>query len=878
MNEQVSLSYLLAHLDVASASFERPLALALLLLVPLFFLIGARLPWRRARVLRATAFVLLVLALAGLRLSALLPESRLSLIAAVDMSDSIDADGRAWAQRYVQSLAASLPPGDALGVIQFAADAAVLQAPAPASQLKWTSLPVLSTSTNLATAIDASLALFPPDTERRLVLVTDGNETRGNSLSKIPSARFAGVAIFAAVPPRAGGPDVAVDKVAVPPVVTQGSVFPVRVVVRNDAGQRAATLELSVDGESVGTETIELRPGLNAAEIPYQLRAAGSQRLRARVTAAGDTIAGNNFRDAAITVSGKAQVLLVTPRRHSALAQALRRKALDVVSIGPGELPASPQALLGYHAVIFDGVTAKSFGKRSLDVIESYVRDFGGGFIMVGGERSFGDADFKGTALERVLPVTLEPRKPPQREREPLALFLMIDRSKSMGYHFRNRFELSENQSKLVYAKRAALGVVRQLRDSDRIGLVVFDSLAFEIAPLRPLRDNRIVLERDIPRLQMGGGTDFYDGLQTALRQLSASRATNAHVILMTDGNTNRPASEHDELIAALAKAKITVTTIRIGDDQEDVSLLKKISQHTGGSFYQVDDAQALPELLLKDSTRQVLQTPQGEQVFVPRVDAPSQLLRGIASDEIPLLSGYAYARAQPNADVLVHVAGADKKDPVLATWQYGLGRVVAFTADFQDDAEAWVGWSGFGKLGSQAVHWAAPAHTPNDFAVQALRHVDSIEMRVDGFADLGSSVLSARLVGGAHPIDVPLVPVSARRFIATLPKLPGGRYNLALSVRQAGGSVRQRTQSITIPAADDASQEEFERLHPNLPLLQRLTTESGGAVDAPIRTITGRQPGTRRVDHRLDWWLLPLAMLLFLADIAQRRFAQHTG
>ena len=873
MNEQVSLSYLLAHLDVARASFERPLALVLLLLLPLFFVIGARRPWRRARALRATAFALLVLALAGLRLSVLLPERRLSVVAAVDMSDSIDADGRAWAERYVHSLAAALPPGDELGVVQFGAGASVLQAPAPPSQLRWTNLPVPSTATNLETAIDTSLALFPPETERRLVLVTDGNETRGNSLNTIASARFAHVSIYAALPPHAGGPDVAVDKVAVPPVVTQGSVFPVRVVVRNDAGQRDATLELSVDGESVGTEKIELQPGLNAAEIPYRLRSAGSRRLRARVTAAGDTIAGNNFRDVAITVSGKPRVLVVSARHHSALALVLRRKGLDVVSIGPGELPASPQDLLSYHAVLFDAVTAKSFGRQSFDVIERYVRDFGGGFIMVGGERSFGDADFKGTAVERVLPVTLEPRKPPQREREPLALFLLIDRSKSMAYHFQNRFELSENQSKLVYAKRAALSVVRQLRESDRIGVVAFDSLAFEIAPLRPLRDNRVILERDLPRVQVGGGTDFYDALLMAIRQLSASRATNAHIVLMTDGNTNRPVSEHDELIAALAKAKISVTTIRIGDDQEDVSLLKKISQRTGGTFYQVLNAGTLPELLLKDTTRQVMQTPQGEQVFVPRLDTTSQLLRGIASEEIPLLSGYAYSRAQPSADVLLHVATVDKKDPLLATWQYGLGHVVAFTADFQDDAETWVGWDGFGKLWSQIVNWAAPAHTPSDFAVQARRNLDAVELSVEGFADLGSSVLSARLVDGARPMDVPLVPVSARRFTATLPKLSGGRYTLALSVRQTDGSVRQRTQSISIPAVDDASQEEFERLQPNLPLLQRLSAETGGAVDAPIRTIAGRPPATRRVDHHLDWWLVPLAMLLFLADVAQRRF-----
>jgi len=873
VNDELSLSYLSSHLDVASASFARPSALLLLLLTPLFFYVGRQASARVPAALRAAAFISVVLALAGFRLSALLPESRLALVAAVDLSDSIDAEGRQWAERYVRNLAGALPPGDELGVVQFAGDAVVLQAPAPASKLRWTELPLHGGATNLAAAIDTSLALFPPDSERRLVLVTDGNETRGQSLGKVPAARFAGVTMFAAVPPRATGPDVAIDKLVVPPVVTQGGVFPVRVVVRNDGTKRLAALSLLVDGESRGEESIELDPGINAVEIPYRLLTAGAHRLRAQVTTAGDTIEGNNYRDTTITVSGRPRILMVTAARQPALATVLRRKQFEVTIVSPDELPSSTQGLLAYHAVVFHGVTAKAFGSHSLDVIESYVRDYGGGFLMVGSDASFGDIGFKRTALERLLPVTLEPRKPPKREREPLALFLLIDRSKSMGYHFRNRFEFSELHSKLVYAKRAALSVVRQLRESDQLGVVAFDSLAFEIAPLRPLRDNRVILERDIPRIQVGGGTDFYDGLHAALRQLSASRTTNGHVILMTDGNTNRPASEHDEVVAGLARAKISVTTIRIGDDQEELTLLKKISQRTGGAFYPIVNAEALPELLLKDTQQQTLQTPQGEESFVPRADPAAPALRGLRPEEIPSLSGYAFARLRPNADLVLHVAVAERKDPLLATWQYGLGRVVAFTADLREDAETWAAWDGFGKLWSQVAHWAAPGNTPGDYAVHTHRHVDGVDLTLEGFSDLEGGVLSARLAQGAQVTEVPLVPVAARRFSARLPKLAGGRYTLSLSTRLADGSVRQRTQTLILPEAEDASQEELERLQPNLPLLQRLTAETGGAVNASVRAITGRTQGTRRVDYRLDAWLIPLAMLLFLAGIAHRRF-----
>ncbi len=65
---------------------------------------------------------------------------------------------------------------------------------------------------------------------------------------------------------------------------------------------------------------------------------------------------------------------------------------------------------------------------------------------------------------------------------------------------------------------------------------------------------------------------------------------------------------------------------------------------------------------------------------------------------------------------------------------------------------------------------------------------------------------------------------------------------------------------------------EEFEADQPNLALLNELTSGTGGAVDAPIRTVVGRKPGTRRLDHPLDWLLIPAAMVLFLADVGLRR------
>ena len=76
-----------------------------------------------------------------------------------------------------------------------------------------------------------------------------------------------------------------------------------------------------------------------------------------------------------------------------------------------------------------------------------------------------------------------------------------------------------------------------------------------------------------------------------------------------------------------------------------------------------------------------------------------------------------------------------------------------------------------------------------------------------------------------------------------------------------------QRTQVVTVPATDDTADAEFRRSEPDLALLGRLTSATGGALNASPDTLVEREPGTRAATHPLTRALVPLAMLLFLAD-----------
>jgi uncharacterized membrane protein len=830
---------------------------------------------RLAAALRTAALGVLALGLGGFALTATLPADRATVIVAVDQSESIDAEGRAWSHRFINQLAAALPPGDELGVVTFAGDVRVLRAPSKPRPLDDLNLPLVRTASDLGQGLDTALALLPPETAHRVLLISDGNETRGDVRTRLARAQRAKAAVFTAVPPRAGTVEVAVDKLAGPLGVVENTVFPLRVVVHNSHSARPAELTLALDGEVVGREWVTLEPGLNTLEIPYRLTGTGGHRLRVRVEAADDGLPGNNYRDLAITVAGQPKVLLLTPNPHSPVVAVLEHKDIAVERRSPGDIDDTAEALLAYHAVVAENTLARDFPSGALAAIERYVREFGGAFVFIGGQPSFGDADFRTSPLAPLLPVTLEPQREPPRERDPLALMVLIDRSNSMGYSteakagglgYRN-----PATSKLHYAKTAALTVIRQLKDHDYVGVIAFDSQALPVALLQPLRENRAHLESLIPQLVENGGTDFYDALDSARRQLADSPVARRHVILLTDGDTNRSAPDHYPLIAALSHAAVSVTTIRIGDDIVNVALLNDISSQTGGNFYHVEDIEALPQLLLRDAAAALAQTVP-DQGIQPRVGKDTQVLRGMP-EELPVLRGYAFAKPKSRADVPLYAPGRADAEPILATWQYGLGRVAAFTADPVVDAEAWIAWEGYGKFWSQVVRWVMRPQTASEYALAVERREGKTTLRARAFDPRPEGVVAARLhLDEERAIDVTLAPAAPQVFEGELPSLPGGRYPITMLRRAAADAVVQRTVLVSVPEEDDAPQEEFRATQPHTALLEWLATATGGKFNPTARDLAVREPGTRRVRYPLDFALIPLAMLLFLADVAVRR------
>lgn len=862
------VEYLTTLAGRLGVSLTAPRASLLLLALPLL-LVAARRGTRLAIACRAFAGVAVVLVLAGAYVERTRPQAGACVVAAVDTSASVGAAATARARAFLERLTPALGPHDLLGAIAFASRARVLARPAAEHRTVDELLPSIeavgaeSGETDIAAALTTAATLCPDETQSALLLFTDGNETTGSALAEATLTANA-LPTFPLLPDETAMPAAVVRRLLAPRLAPERATVPLEAVVESRAAEPShAVLELAANGERLTSLALDLPSGVSVVEVPYRARGAGQYLLEARLILPGAPAPPFAGAHAALAVTHPLQVLVVSEHENPVIATALAERGMHVELIAPPVFASRVPRLDAYHLVVLDDVARTAFADAALAALADWVAR-GGGLVATGGEHLFGDARWNGTPLDHVLPVDLEAQTPEPQEREPIALYLVIDRSNSMGYS--STQAMVHNGEKMEYAKRAALAVLDQLGPKDLVGAIAFDSLPTELGALRPVGESRSALATKIQQLQYGGGTDFKDALDDARRHLIESGRRVRHIILLTDGDTNRGAEDHVELIAALSRADITVTTIRIGDDNANLELLDAISRGTGGDFHHVEQVQALPQLMIRDTQRLMSNSPERED-RPTKIGTPGGLLAGFAENELPAIRRYALTQARPKAEVRLYVEAGERHDPVLATWQYELGRVAVIPLDFQAGASDWAAWNGFGTLWAQLARWAAPAGLASDHRLEAERLATGTLVRLETVAE-GPGPFALRLPSGA---EYPLRRSAPRTFTAVVPNLRSGVQSVLLLGRDP--SLPEQI-DLMVPAAGDGGRElAFHR--PNLRLLEQLARLTGGAVDPEPAAVLAARPGVVRERVPLAPVLVPLALVLVLADIALRHRAR---
>jgi Mg-chelatase subunit ChlD len=852
--------------------FTAPFFLLLLLLVPITVWMGKPTKgaaWRRellSLILRLVIMVSLIFALAGLEI--VQRGNNLAVVFLVDVSDSMPPQAINAEASYIKTALKAMSPDDQSAIVLFGADALVERPMSPLKELSaFTSAPITN-QTDLEEAIQLGLALFPSGYAKRMIILSDGAQTSGDALEAVKFAVTSDAQIV--VLPILNQPtsETLLTNVDVPTHLRPSEQFDLNVTVQASE-QTQATIQVIAGNTVVYEGDHDLHRGTQTLSLPLTAGQPGFVNYQVQIVPQKDGFYQNNRLDAYSEVEGPPRILMVAPPtgetlpggdtrpdETSALLGALQAAGFQVEVIQPTRLPSDLPTLAQYDSVVLVDVPAHSLGNNQMDNLKTYVHDIGGGLVVVGGPTSYGVGGYFQTPLEEALPVDMQIKD--EKRRPNLGIVFIIDHSGSME-------ETSGGVTKLELAKEAAARSIELLFPTDRVGVIAFDDTASWVVPMTELSNPGQVVSA-IGTIRTGGGTDIMAGVQAMAKVLPGDPAKVKHVILLTDGGAD--STGIPELVQKLNQENnITLSTVAVGNDA--APFLKDLAAVGGGRYHFTNDPSSIPSIFTEETTL-ATRAYLVEDPFFPALANTSPILAGIT--DIPRLYGYVATSPKNLAQVILQ---SDKKDPILASWQYGLGRSVAFTSDATGHwARDWLAWNNFAKFWVQAVRY-----TVGNTATTAL------ETNVELNGETAQLTLDARTPNGqfinGDQVSANIVAPNGASQSVTLKQIAPGRYAADFNPT-AEGVYLIHFSGTSATQADSFSQTtgwtlsyspEYKRLESDPDLLVKLATVSGGkiATSNPSDAFTHDLQATRA--SRPIWqWLIFLAAFLLPFDIASRR------
>ncbi len=898
-------------------SFDSPGYLALLVALPLlswwsYRSLAALGNFRRwvAIVARSIVILLVVLALAEAQFKRI--SERLTVIYCIDESLSIPEALKPAMIQYVNEEIAKHREGqklDRAGAIVFGGDPAIEHPPYDDNiVVSYNSESQFDKEhTNLAAALRMAQAMFPEDSARRVVVLSDGNENVGDAIEQARSMVDTGVSIDV-VPiryqPRS---EVVVEKVTIPPDIHRGQPFDLRVVLNNvtpsEAGGKTTKTDrvaaAPVKGrlkitrktrdreQLLSEQEVTLEPGKRVFTLREEIESPDFYTYDAQFIpddVARDPVKQNKRATAFTHVRGQGQVLLIEDEdergKFDYLVDRLRHENLQVAVQSTRETFATLAELQPYDTVVLADVPAEHFTEDQMKMLVRNTQQMGSGLVMLGGPNSFGAGGWTNTPVEEAMPVDFQIKN---SKVVPVGALAML-------------MHASEMANGNFWQKKIAQEALRSLGTQDYCGVVHWDGNTRWLwsAGMSRIAGNRDMMLGRIDRMTPGDMPDFEGPMQAAAQAFAnLPDAAVKHMILISDGDPGAPTGA---TLKAFTDQKVTISTVAVAaHDRANSQTLRDIAGATGGKYYEVQasqQSQLLPRIYQKEA-RSISRPLVFEHAagFTPQVKFPHEMIQGLGKD-FPPLTGYVLTSVKDSP--LVEVAlvnslptGEEKYNTLLAGWTYGLGKAVAFTSDAGARwTTPWTEWPGYDKLFSQIVRWSMrPAGDQGKFSLTSEVQDGKVRMVVTAldkdddflnFLDMGESAVGPDM----KPIDAKIRQVAPGRYVGEFDAKDAGSYLLMLS---PGAGMAPILSGVNVPYSA-----EFLDREPNEELLKTMAglTPRGGSPGKIIQDAKGDGIEQWLVDfntfrHDMPpasstqpiWhWLVLAAACVFVGDVFIRR------
>jgi Mg-chelatase subunit ChlD len=846
-----------------------------LLLVPLVVLLGTRgagvvraRQRRAATALRALGIAALVLALAGPRWSS--AGDTVDVAFLVDASDSVGA-ARGAASAWMREALDGRDEADRAAVALFGREARLEHSLRTDPQIGELATVVDGSATDIARALRLGQGVLGSEHRRRVVLFSDGRATSGDAVAAAAELADSGVQVD--VVPLASGraADVLVEEVRAPNRVRQGESFDVVGVLRNTGSSSAdVVVVVTADGAEIHREAVTAAPGATEVTVPQVAERDGTVRYEVRLSSGASSVPENDVGRAGVQVAGPPKVLVF--EGETGAGDDLAR-ALDAASVPADRLSADRSALpaldrlLDYDAVVLVDVPAAVVGEQGMIALDAFVRDAGHGLVAVGGDDAYGMGGYDGTPLEELLPVFARVKDP--KRRPSVAEALVVDVSGSMaachcrpdGFAGGPGMTEEGGVNKTDITKEAVARAVRALEAQDTVGVLAFNATAEWVLPLQHVPSDAIVDEA-LAKLRPDGPTDVVNALEEAIAGLKDVEARLRHIVLFTDGFSEDPRMV--ETARKAAENGITLSVVATGEGTGEV--LRRMAEAGNGRYYPGRDLFSIPDIIVSEvqfAARPLI----NEGNFVPVVsgiDAPTEDLTAT-----PPLLGYVATTAKPTARTLLQIG--EERDPLLATWQAGLGQAVAWTSDATARwSSAWLSWERYATFWADVVKTTFPAGSDAGFGIEAVAGAEGLRVRVAASGAFPAEASGTAVVTAPDGTrtEVELQRTELGSFEAVVPGTAEGVYAVSARIGRNGADVhRDATTAIR------SYSPEYAAGAGDPTALERIAAAGGGRLDPDPATAfdpTGLAPGSSARD--LWPWFALLALLTLPADVGLRR------
>jgi len=842
--------------------FERPWLLLLILPLILFVYYSAKgmtgiAGWRRKAAIfsRCIIFLLIVFLLSGIVFEH--SSGIATTIFLVDSSDSIrDEDEATW---FVREALKGMGRNDEAGVINFGGNAAIEVLPGKSVQFTDIQTRVDTSFTDLENALISARSVMPWENKKRIVLVTDGRENAGDVLKEAKRMREDGYTIDVFPLSSDIEAEVQLKELYVPESVNRNEIFEINLNVASNISCDAV-IYLYTDRTLTGSKKVRLSEGDNRFAFSDRSDNGGMVTYTVEIVPDIDTFSQNNSLSTFTFVEDVPRILVVANEgQESGPLVEILREDMDLTVINPKQVPVELSELLKYDAFIFDNISADDLNEKFLQNLETAVSHQGKGLMAAGGDKSFGPGGYYKTVLEKILPVNMDIR---EKEEDPsLALMLVIDKSGSMA-------DGEYGISKIEMAREAAIRSTEVLGEKDTIGVIAFDdAFKWVVKPQKP--DNIKAIQDQIASIRAGGGTQILPPLKAAYDSILEIDAKLKHIILLTDGQAEK--SGYETIIDGLRENGITLSTVAVGQSA-DFALLKALAYGGRGRYYETNEFSDIPKIFAKEvflAGKEYLVN----RSFIPVLRGYSEILKGI--NAVPGLDGYVATTAKSSANVIFE---SDEGDPILASWQYGLGRTIAWTPDIHGVwTNDWMGWENASVFWKNAVSWLVQQSLGRGYTVDAEIEgkKGTIIIRAEDNAFMTYDRATGTLIGpDGTKQEIELNPGAPGEYRGTVENLSNGVYIADITLYGSDGKSERISTGLIMPYS-----REYDLLtYDDGKMLQKIAFEGGGRLlTDPKQVFSGTLQNVYGMSDPA-FEVVVLLTVLFILDVTVRRIKFEPG